>query len=217
MSFSRAREPRPADSMRRLSGSAVILATGNAGKIREYHQLLAGRAPRVITSAEAGIPAPPETGIDFESNAHLKAAHAMRRSGLTALAEDSGLEVEALDNAPGVYTADWAEGPQGRDYRSAMERVWNLLESRQAPTPRRARFRAVICIVWTDGFSALFKGAVAGQLVWPPCGGSGFGYDPMFLPDGCDKTFGQMTTNEKNAVSHRSRALNELAERCLDG
>ena len=202
--------------MRRLSGSAIILATSNAGKIREYSSLLAGRSPRVITSAEAGVPAPAETGIDFESNAHLKATHAMRRSGLTALAEDSGLEVEALNNAPGVYTADWAEGPQGRDYRSAMERVWKLLESRLAPAPRRARFRAVICVAWTDGSASLFKGAVCGQLVWPPRGGSGFGYDPMFLPDGCDRTFGQMTTNEKNAVSHRSRALNELARLCLD-
>ncbi len=203
--------------MRRLSGSAIVLATSNAGKIREYFALLAGWAPRIVTSADAGVPAPLETGSDFASNAHLKAAHAMRRSGLTALAEDSGLEVEALNNAPGVYTADWADGPAGRDYRSAMERVWNLLESQPAPEPRRARFRAVICIVWTDGFTAFFKGTVAGRLVWPPRGRSGFGYDPMFLPDGCDKTFGQMTTDEKNAVSHRSRALNELAKRCLDG
>ena len=179
-------------------------------------RLLAGRAPRVISSAEAAILAPAETETSFEGNARLKATHAMRRSGLIALADDSGLEVEALNDAPGVYTADWAEGPNGRDYRAAMQRVWTRLEAQRAPAPRRARFRAVICIAWTDGFTALFKGAVSGQLVWPPRGGCGFGYDPMFLPDGSGKTFGQMTTDEKNAISHRSRALHEFARHCLD-
>ena len=122
--------------MRRLSGSAIILATGNEGKIREYSGLLAGRVPRVISSADAGVPTPLETETSFEGNARLKATHAMRRSGLIALAEDSGLEVDALNNAPGVYTADWAEGPDGRDYQAAMERVWRMLEARQAPACR---------------------------------------------------------------------------------
>ena len=202
--------------MRPLRGGRIVLATGNEGKIREYECLLKAYHIAAVSMKTLGIPSPPETENSFEGNARIKAVHAMRRSGLAALAEDSGLEVEALGNAPGVATADWAEGPDGRDYGSAMDRIWTELEDGKAPFPRRARFRAVICIAWPDGESALFSGKVSGCLVWPPRGRGGFGYDPMFVPDGSRRTFAEMTASKKSERSHRAQALKSLAKHFLE-
>ncbi len=202
--------------MRTLRGSRVVLATGNEGKAREYAALLGKHLITVIPSDVIDIPAPPETENTFEGNARIKAEHAMRRTGLAALAEDSGLEVEALGNAPGVATADWAQGSDGRDYMSAMERIRAELEAAEAPCPQRARFRAVICVAWPDGESAAFEGTANGRVIWPPRGRDGFGFDPMFVPDGSAKTFAEMTVWEKSARSHRAEALKSLARNCLE-
>ncbi len=204
-----------ADRFRRLRESNLVLATHNEGKLKEYAQLLADRGLSIETSAALGIQAPEETGKSLEINARLKAVNAARRSGLSAIAEDSGLEVQALAGAPGVHTADWAETEQGRDYSMAMRRVWEALEEKQTPHPRLAKFRTVICVAWTETNTEMYRGKVEGQLIWPPRGSSGFGYDPIFQPFGSQKTFGQMTSAEKNAISHRSMALRAFFKSCF--
>jgi XTP/dITP diphosphohydrolase len=185
----------------------LLLATHNAGKLEEFRQLLAPRGVQVTGAAELGLAEPEETGTTFVENARIKALAAMAATGLPALADDSGLEVDGLGGAPGVWTADWAEGPGGRDFMRAMRRVHDELQARGAPQPWTARFRCTLVMVTPGAAERVFDGTVEGALVWPVRGALGHGFDPMFVPEGRGRTFAEMTTDEKNAISHRARAL----------
>lgn len=202
--------------MRSLAESQIVLATNNEGKIREYNKLFETHPITVIPSNQLNIFSPPETATTFEDNARIKAEHAMCKSGMISLAEDSGLEVGCLNDAPGVATADWAKRLTGRDYDSAMHQVWNNILACDAQSNPLARFRAVICVNWPDGELAYFSGAVCGKIVWPPRGTGGFGYDPIFMPESSEQTFAEMTIAEKSLFSHRAEALKSLASHCLD-
>ena len=208
---------------RRLTSGRVVIATHNPGKLVEMRMLLEPFGLDTVSAGDLDLPEPEETGTTFEENAALKALAAARGAGLPALADDSGLAVDALDGAPGIHTARWA-GPN-RDFGLAMEKVQRLLQDKGAITPeaRRARFVSVLSLAWPDGHTENFKGVVEGTLVWPPRGSKGFGYDPMFLPDGFDKTFGEMTGEEKHGwlpgmdpLSHRARAFAALAATCFE-
>jgi XTP/dITP diphosphohydrolase len=210
--------------MSRALTGRVVIATHNAGKLREMRELLAPFGVEAVSAGELGLPVPAETGHMFAENAGIKAHAAAGATGLPALADDSGLCVVALDGAPGLFSADWAVNG---DFRAAMERVERELQKRGATTPerRRAYFISALVIAWPDGHEELFEGRVHGTIVWPPRGERGFGYDPMFLPDGHDRTFGEMGADEKHgidwqggrdaALSHRARAFVDLAEACL--
>lgn len=198
--------------MRQLAPGKLVLASHNAGKLREFSALLAPHGLELISAGELGLPEPAETGETFVANATIKALAAARATGLPALADDSGLAVAALGGAPGVYTADWAMRPDGtRDYAAAMARI--AAEDRSAR--RRCAFVAVLVLAWPDGHSEAFEGICAGHWVAPPRGAQGFGYDPMFVPDGATLTFGEMTPAEKARHSHRARAFAALAAGCL--
>ncbi|MGB7693040.1 MAG: RdgB/HAM1 family non-canonical purine NTP pyrophosphatase [Pseudolabrys sp.] len=206
---------------RQLTGS-VIIATHNPGKLREMRELLAPYGIATQSTGELGFPEPEETGTTFAENARIKAVAAARASGKPAIADDSGLVVDALGGEPGIHSARWA-GPD-KDFRAAMNRIQTLLIERGAKTPeqRRAHFIAALCLAWPDGHVEDFEGHVDGVAVWPPRGDKGFGYDPLFRPDGFDITFGQMSADEKRglppqgrALSHRARAFMKLAETCL--
>ncbi len=206
---------------RRISGQLVI-ATHNPGKLAEMRELLSPHGVTAISASELGLPEPEETGDSFAANAKLKAVAAASAAKLPAFADDSGLVVEALDGAPGIYSARWA-GPS-KDFNAAMSRIERLLEERGAnePAKRKAHFVSALCVAWPDGHIEEVEARVDGTLVWPPRGSAGFGYDPMFLPDGHDRTFGEMSSIEKHGLpplgkglSHRARAFVKLAERCL--
>jgi len=187
--------------------SRLLVATHNAGKLDEFRQLLTPLGIAVTGAAELGLGEPVETGTTFVDNARIKALAARAATGLPALADDSGLEVDGLDGAPGVYTADWAEGPGGRDFLRAMTRVRDELLARGAPRPWTARFRCTLVLARPDGTERVFEGAVEGELVWPIRGAQGHGFDPMFAPEGSALTFAEMSVDAKNAISHRARAL----------
>lgn len=201
--------------MRKFQGSQLLVATHNQGKLEEIAQLLRSYSVEVLSADALGLPEPAETETTFVGNARIKAHAASVASGLPALADDSGISVDALDGAPGVYTADWAETPLGRDFTMAMQRVWSELEARAAPLPRLAQFRCTLVLAWPDGHDCVFAGVMPGQLVWPMRGTSGHGYDPMFQPDGSDLTFGEMDRWEKNLISHRADAFRKLVAECF--
>jgi XTP/dITP diphosphohydrolase len=207
--------------MHKLDGR-IVVASHNEGKLREIADLIAPFGLEARSAAEFGLPEPDETGTTFEENAYIKAHAAAVATGLPALSDDSGMCADALDGQPGVYTANWAETPDGkRDFGIAMRKVENLLREQNAvePADRTARFVAVICLAWPDGDAEYYRGEVEGTLVWPPRGALGFGYDPVFLPDGHDKTFGEMTAAQKHgwkpgdteALPHRARAFRKFA------
>lgn len=196
--------------MRRFEGDKLVLATHNAGKVREMSDLLRPFGITVVSAGDLGLTEPAETETTFAGNARIKAHFAATASGLPALSDDSGIEVDALDGAPGVFTADWAETTQGRDYPMAMTKVWEACEAKSAPLPRTARFCATLCLAWPDGHDELFEGRVEGQLVWPMRGSVGFGFDPMFQPNGETQTFGEMDPARKHAMSHRAVAFAKL-------
>ncbi len=198
--------------MRRFTGDRLLVATHNRGKIDEIAAMLAPYGITCISAAEMGLPEPDETETTFVGNARIKARAASQATGLPALADDSGIEVEALSGAPGVYTADWAATPAGRDFVKAMTRTWAELETVSAPYPRRARFCATMVMAWPDGHDEVVEGKVEGQVVWPMRGTLGHGYDPMFQPDGYELTFAQMDPAEKNRISHRADAFRKLAQ-----
>lgn len=198
---------------RRWSGGRLVVATHNDGKLREIRELLAAHPVAAASAAELGLAAPEETEATCVGNARLKARFAAEASGLPALADDSGLEVDALDGQPGVHTADWAETPQGRDFGLAMRKTHDLLVERAAPPPWRARFVSVLSLWWPDGHDETVVGAVEGRLTWPPRGSNGHGYDPMFMRDGAEETFGEMTTARKQERDHRSDAFAKLVAR----
>ena len=196
----------------RFSEKRLVLASHNAGKLEEIGRLLEPYGVDVISAGALRLPEPAETEDSFIGNARIKAHAAARATGLPALADDSGIEVEGLGGAPGVYTADWAETPTGRDFGLAMRRTWEALERVRAPYPRRARFCCTLVLAWPDGKDDVFQGVVDGQVVWPLRGTEGHGYDPMFQPDGYDVTFGEMDRWEKNRISHRADAFRKLVE-----
>ncbi|HWV81765.1 MAG TPA: RdgB/HAM1 family non-canonical purine NTP pyrophosphatase [Hyphomicrobiaceae bacterium] len=203
--------------MRKLErGTRLVVASHNRGKIREINDLIRPYGLTAASAGELGISEPEETEATFAGNARLKALHSAKASGLPALSDDSGLEVEALDGAPGVYSARWAGS--SKDFNYAMQRVEQELEEKFArdPDSRRANFTAALCLAWPDGEAEVFEGKVFGHLVWPPRGDKGFGYDPMFLPDGEELTFGEMEPEAKHAISHRARAFALFVAACLD-
>ena len=208
---------------RQLTGK-VVIATHNPGKLREMSELLAPYGVATVSAGDLGLPAPAETGHMFSENAAIKAHAAAKASGLPAFADDSGLCVHALDGAPGLFSADWAVA---KDFGPAMARVERELQRRGAtgPEARRAHFVSALVIAWPDGHEELFEGRVFGQVVWPPRGDKGFGYDPMFQPDGFAETFGEISSEEKHGIdwstpepsglSHRAQAFVKLAKGCL--
>jgi XTP/dITP diphosphohydrolase len=208
---------------RQLTGP-IVIATHNPGKLAEMRDLLAPYGVEAQSAGELGLGEPEETGKTFAANARIKAMAAAKATGRTAFADDSGLVVEALGGEPGIHSARWAG--EGKDFRGAMNRIQTLLIERGARTPerRRAHFIAALCLAWPDGHVEEFEGRVDGVVAWPPRGEKGFGYDPLFLPDGFDRTFGEMTADEKHGLppkgqglSHRARAFINLADACLRG
>lgn len=200
---------------RRFQGRDLLVATHNQGKLEEIADLLAPFSVTVSSNADHGLPEPDETETTFVGNARIKAHAGVKATGLPALADDSGITVDGLDGAPGVHTADWAEGPNGRDFHRAMTRTWNELNARNAPEPRLAQFRCTLVLAWPDGHDEVFEGVMPGRIVWPMRGDQGHGYDPIFQPDGYDLTFGEMDRWEKNRISHRARAFEKLIEGCF--
>ncbi|MET4121283.1 XTP/dITP diphosphohydrolase [Bradyrhizobium sp. JR1.5] len=207
---------------RRITGKLVI-ATHNPGKLAEMKELLAPYGIEAVSAGELDLPEPEETGNDFRSNAAIKAIAAAQATKLPSFADDSGIVVDALDGAPGIYSARWA-GPN-KDFAAAMAQIERLLQERGATTPakRKAHFVSALCVAWPDDHLEEVEGRVDGTLVWPPRGTAGFGYDPMFLPDGHSRTFGEMESIEKHGLpplglglSHRARAFVKLAEICLE-
>ena len=199
--------------MRRFDGDTLVLASHNKGKLVEIADLIRPLGISVRSAAEFDLDEPEETETTFAGNARIKAHFAAKATGLPALSDDSGLMVDALDGAPGVYTADWTEAPNGRDFLMAMGKVHDKLTDVAAPKPWTARFCATLCIAWPDGHDEIFAGHVEGQLVWPIRGENGFGFDPMFQPDGETETFGEMDPARKHAMSHRAAAFQKM----LDG
>ena len=206
---------------RRLAGR-VVIATHNAGKLREMRELLAPYGIEAVSAGELNLPEPEETGASFAANARIKAEAAAQATGLPAFADDSGLCVQALGDAPGIHSARWA-GPD-KDFDRAMAAINSMLADHGATRPalRGAHFVSALCIAWPDGHVEEFEGRVDGHLVWPPRGPAGFGYDPMFQPDGHERTFGEMSAEEKHGLpprglglSHRARAFLKLADACL--
>jgi XTP/dITP diphosphohydrolase len=201
--------------MRKLSGKLVI-ASHNEGKVREIAELLAPYGVEAVSAAELDLPEPDEIGVSFIENADLKARQAADLSGFPALADDSGLCVEALGDRPGLFSARWAEAEDGsRDFMRAMRRVEDELHALGPEVSRDAHFVCALAVVWPDGHAEWFEGRVDGCLVWPPRGDKGFGYDPMFLPLGREETFGEMDQAEKHRISHRAAAFAKLAEALL--
>jgi XTP/dITP diphosphohydrolase len=193
----------------------LLVATHNRGKLEEIADLLAPYRVTVVGAAELGLPEPEETETTFVGNARLKAHAAAKASGLVALADDSGLAVDALGGAPGVFTADWATTAHGRDFSVGMIRVWRELEAIHAPEPRSAQFCCTLVLAAPDGQDLVFEGKSHGRLVWPGRGDQGHGFDPIFLPDGFGQTFGEMDRWEKNRLSHRADAFAKLVVTCF--
>jgi XTP/dITP diphosphohydrolase len=200
-----------------VRGGRLVVASHNPGKLREIADLVAPYGLDTVSAAALGVTEPKETETTFAGNARLKALHAARTTGLPALSDDSGLEVELLGGDPGVYSARWA-GP-AKDFSLAMRKVHDALADRrgwQDTSGPRANFTAALCLAWPDGETAVFEGKVFGRLVWPPRGTRGFGYDPMFLADGESETFGEMEPEKKHAISHRARAFRLFVAACLE-
>jgi XTP/dITP diphosphohydrolase len=201
--------------MRKFVGDTLLVATHNAGKLEEIAALLEPFGVSVVGAAEKGLQEPEETETSFLGNARIKAHAAAKATGLPALSDDSGIEVVDLDGAPGVYTADWAETGDGRNFKMAMNRVHSGLLTAGAEPPWRARFCCTLVLAWPDGHDEVFPGTINGQIVWPMRGDQGHGYDPIFLPDGYSMTFGEMDRWEKNKISHRADAFAKFVKGCF--
>ncbi len=213
--------------MRKLDTRTIVVASHNAGKIREIRDLIGPLGFTAKSAADLNFVEPDETGTTFEENAAIKALASAKAAGMPALSDDSGLVVDALGGAPGVYTANWAEKDDGsRDFAMAMGKVETALSEKgaSAPADRTARFVSVLCLAWPDGHTEIFRGEIEGTVVWPPRGNQGFGYDPIFQPEGHGVTFGEMSAEEKHgwkpgqaqALSHRARAFKRFVETCLE-
>ena len=209
--------------MHRLIKGRLVIATHNPGKLAEMRELLAPHGVEAVSAGDLGLAEPEETGGSFAANARIKASAAAKAAALPAFADDSGIVVDALDGAPGIYSARWAG--ENKDFTATMSRIERLLQERGATREqqRSAHFVSALCVAWPDGHLEEVEARVDGTLVWPPRGTAGFGYDPMFLPDGHSRTFGEMSSIEKHGLpplgkglSHRARAFVKLAEICLD-
>lgn len=201
--------------MRKLTGQRLVIATHNAGKLKEISALLAPYGIECLSAGQLGLPEPEETGTTFIENALIKAHAAAKAAQIPALADDSGLSVTALDGRPGVYTADWAErqrfeGDPGRDWYMAMGKVEGLLCEQGPDVDRSCWFSCVLAIAWPDGEEAVYEGRVDGIYSWPPRGTMGFGYDPVFVPNGYDRTFAELPPEEKYRIGHRADAFAKL-------
>lgn len=201
--------------MRKFTGDKLLVATHNTGKLEEISTLLAPYGVSVIGAAEKGLCEPEETETTFVGNARIKAHAAARATGLPALSDDSGIVIDALGGAPGVYTADWAETETGRDFAGAMTRTHDMLVASKQPQPWTARFCCTLVLAWPDGQDDVFEGTVEGWIVWPMRGDQGHGYDPIFRPVGYDLTFGEMDRWEKNRISHRADAFEKFVAGCF--
>lgn len=194
--------------MRKLTENQIVLASHNKGKLKEIELLLVPFGISVILASDFGLEEPEETENTYAGNARIKAHFAAKTTGKPALSDDSGFSVEILDGAPGVYSADWAETSNGRDFSVAMKKVWNKIQHAQQPC--KAKFCCTLCLAWPDEHDELFEGTVHGEIAWPPRGDNGFGYDPMFIADGMNQTFGEMLPEDKHLISHRADAFNKL-------
>lgn len=199
--------------MRKLTETKIVLASHNKGKLREIAELLEPFGISVVSAGDLDLEEPEETENTYAGNARIKAHFAAKASGLPALSDDSGFSVEALDGAPGVYSADWAETPEGRDFPMAMAKVWDKVK--HAPAPIAAKFCCTLCLAWPDGHDELFEGEVHGSIAWPPRGDRGFGYDPMFVANGMSQTFAEIEPQQKHDMSHRADAFDKFKKNCL--
>jgi XTP/dITP diphosphohydrolase len=195
-----------------IKGKKILAATHNQGKLEEISALLGPLNVTIVSAKDLNLPEPEETEDTFVGNARIKAHAAAQASGLPSLSDDSGIEINALGGAPGVYTADWAETPLGRDFVVAMTKTHDLLEEKNAPFPRKGRFCCTLVLAWPDGKDFVYEGKMEGKIVWPMRGAQGHGYDPIFQPDGYKKTFGEMDRWEKNRLSHRAKAFEKFFE-----
>ncbi|PSL17968.1 RdgB/HAM1 family non-canonical purine NTP pyrophosphatase [Shimia abyssi] len=200
---------------RKFQGDRLLVATHNKGKLEEMAHLLEPFGVSVVGAADMDLPEPEETEDTFVGNARIKAHAAAKATGLPALSDDSGITIDALNGAPGVYTADWAETGNGRDFLMAMTRAHDELIANKAERPWVAQFRSTLVLAWPDGYDEVFEGIAPGSLTWPIRGKDGFGYDPMFVPDGHDITFAEMDRWEKNKISHRGLAVKAFVAGCF--
>ena len=198
--------------IRSIKGQKILAATHNQGKLEEISVLLESLNVTVVGAKELDLPEPEEIENSFVGNARIKAHAGAKASRLPSLSDDSGIEIDALDGAPGVYTADWAETPLGRNFEVAMTKAHDLLEKKGIPFPRTGRFCCALVLAWPDGEDMVFEGKMEGNIVWPIRGGLGHGYDPIFQPNGYKMTFGEMDRWEKNKISHRGKAFEKLFE-----
>ena len=200
---------------RKFDGKTLLVATHNKGKLEEVAHLLEPYGVKVVGAGEMNLPEPEETEDTFVGNARIKAHAAAKATGLPALSDDSGLSIDALGGAPGVYTADWAETGNGRDFMIAMTRAHDELMAKEAPEPWSAQFRSTLVLAWPDGHDEVIEGVAPGTLTWPIRGKDGFGYDPMFIPEGHTETFAEMDRWEKNKISHRGLAVAKFVAGCF--
>jgi len=194
--------------MRKLNEKQIVLASHNKGKLKEIGHLLKPFGISVISASDLGLDEPEETENTYAGNARIKAHFAAKASGKPALSDDSGFSVEILDGAPGVYSADWAETSNGRNFSMAMSKIWDKIQ--HAEKPCKAKFCCTLCLAWPDGHDELFEGSINGEIAWPPRGNNGFGYDPMFIAEGMHQTFGEMLPTDKRLISHRADAFKKL-------
>ncbi|MDA9895982.1 RdgB/HAM1 family non-canonical purine NTP pyrophosphatase [Amylibacter sp.] len=194
--------------MRKLNEKQIVLASHNKGKLKEIGHLLKPFGISVISASDLGLNEPEETENTYAGNARIKAHFAAKASGKPALSDDSGFSLEILDGAPGVYSADWAETSNGRNFSMAMSKIWDKIQ--HAEKPCKAKFCCTLCLAWPDGHDELFEGSINGEIAWPPRGNNGFGYDPMFIAEGMHQTFGEMLPTDKHLISHRADAFKKL-------
>ncbi|MBO9463827.1 RdgB/HAM1 family non-canonical purine NTP pyrophosphatase [Tropicibacter sp. R15_0] len=200
---------------RKFEGDRLLVATHNQGKLDEMTALLQPYGVTVVGAKEMGLPEPVEDGTSFVENARIKAHAAAKATGLPALSDDSGIEIDALDKQPGIYTADWAETESGRDFVMAMTKSHEMLVERDAAEPWTARFCCTLVLAWPDGEDVVFPGVMEGRVIWPMRGENGHGYDPIFVPEGYDITFAEMTSEKKNQISHRADAFKKFVAGCF--
>lgn len=200
---------------RKFEGDRLLVATHNQGKLDEMTALLQPFGVTVVGAKEMGLPEPVEDGTSFVENARIKAHAAAKATGLPALSDDSGIEIDALDKQPGIYTADWAETETGRDFVMAMTKSHDMLVQRGAAEPWTARFCCTLVLAWPDGEDVVFPGVMEGRVIWPMRGENGHGYDPIFVPQGYDITFAEMSSEKKNQISHRADAFKKFVAGCF--
>lgn len=200
---------------RKFEGDRLLVATHNQGKLDEMTALLQPFGVTVVGAKEMGLPEPVEDGTSFVENARIKAHAAAKATGLPALSDDSGIEIDALNKQPGIYTADWAETDTGRDFVMAMTKSHDMLLERGAAEPWTARFCCTLVLAWPDGEDVVFPGVMEGRFIWPMRGENGHGYDPIFVPEGYDITFAEMSSEKKNQISHRADAFKKFVAGCF--